>query len=125
LLFPLPGFINLLLFPLLIEGLLVVCEDGVDLLVRILLNGAAGLAIAALVAGGVVEEAIHDDIAVDEDHLELKHLILIEVQRTGQRFQLPGGSFGGGVFGGTGLLLRLPGCIRIDGFNVFLICRVY
>lgn len=119
LLFPLPGFFPLLLFPLLIESLLIVGEDGVDLLVRILLNGTAGLTVAALVAGGVVEEAVHDDIAVDEDHLELKHLILIEIKRTGQRFELPDGSFGGGVFGGAGLLMRLLGGIRIDGLGFY------
>ena len=118
----------LLLFPLLIEGLLVVGEEGVDLLIGVLLDGAAGLAVCAAKVGraprvrgcgrsdGVpTREAIHGDVAVDKDHLKLKDLILIEVELFFQHFQLSDGAFGSRVFraagclgGGIGI-----GCLRI------------
>ena len=87
-------------FELLVEGFLVIGEEGVDLLIRVLLNGAAGLA----VAGWVMLDAVHGDVAVDENDLELKDLILIEVELFFQYFQLVGGAFGSRVFGPAGFL---------------------
>ena len=86
-------------FELLVEGFLVIGEEGVDLLIRVLLNGAAGLAV-----GVPTRDAVHGDVAVDENDLELKDLILIEVELFFQYFQLMGGAFGGRVFGPAGLL---------------------
>ena len=109
-------FLFLLLFPLLVEGFLAVGEEAVDLLVRVLLDGAAGTSISTAVAGGIMEEAVHDDVAVDEDDLHLKDLIFIELELFFQHFKLADGSFGGRVFWEAGLLLLLG--IGVDGLGV-------
>ena len=99
------------LFPLCVEGFLVIGEEGVDLLIRVLLNGAAGLAV-----GVPTRDAVHGDVAVDENDLELKDLILIEVELFFQYFQLVGGAFGGRVFRPAGFL---GGGIGIGGLGLY------
>ena len=91
-------------FPLLVKRFLVVGEEGVDLLVRILLDRAAGGVIGPTVAGGVILNAVHGDVAVDKDHLELKDLVFIEVELFFHHPELAHGPFGGGIFRGFGLL---------------------
>ena len=110
-------FLFLLLLPLLVEGFLVIGKEAVNLLVRILLDGAAGAAVGTGVAGGVMKEAVHDDIAVDEDDLHLQDLVLIELELFFQHFQLADGPFGSRVFGDAGWLLLLRG-IGVDGLGV-------
>lgn len=82
---------------------MIVGEDRVDLLVRILLDGAAGAVVGFAVAGGLVAEAIHGYVAVDQDDLELEDLVLVEVELFFQHFQLMDGPLGSRVFGGLGV----------------------
>ena len=70
----------LFFFPLLVQRPLVVGEQGIDLPVGLLQDGAAGMVIGAAVAGGIVSEAVHGDIAVDEDHLKLEDLVLGQME---------------------------------------------
>jgi len=83
----------LFLFPLLVEGLLVIGEDSVDLLVGVLLDGATGTIVGTAEVGRApraggrsrsdglpTRNAVHGDVAIDEDDLELKDLVLIEVE---------------------------------------------
>jgi hypothetical protein len=86
-------FLSLLFLPLLVDRFLLVGEQGHDLAVGILLYSAAGAAVGARVARWVVLEAVHGDCPGDEDDLELKYLILCEVELIFERSQLPGGSF--------------------------------
>lgn len=73
---------------------MVVGKDGVDLLIRVLLDGAAGTAVGTAVAGWIMREAVHGDVTVDEDDLELKDLILIEVELFFHHPELADGAFG-------------------------------
>lgn len=86
-------FFFLFLFPLLVEGLLVIGEDSVDLLVGVLLDGAAGTTVGTMEVGRApraggrgrsdglpTRNAVHGDVAIDEDDLKLKDLVLIEVE---------------------------------------------
>lgn len=78
-------------------GFLVIGEEGVDLLVGVLLDGAAGAVVGTAVAGGVILYAVHGHVAVDEDDLKLKDLILVKVEMFFQLPELADGSFGSGV----------------------------
>jgi hypothetical protein len=86
-------FLSLLFLPLLVDRFLLVGEQGHDLAVGILLYSAAGAAVGVGVAGWVVLEAVHGDCLGDEDDLELKYLILCEVELIFEQSQLPGGPF--------------------------------
>jgi len=82
-------------------------KEGIYLLIGVLVDPAAGAAIGAAVAGGVIADAVEGDIALDEDHLHLSDLVFGEVQLLLQCFQLVDGLFGGiGLFrlrsGGVG-----------------------
>lgn len=92
------------LLPLLVKGLLIGGEEGIYLLICVLVDTAAGVAIGMAVAGGVIAETVEGDIALDEDHLHLSYLVFCEVQLLLQHFQLADGLFGGvGFFwGGAG-----------------------
>ena len=92
----------LILFPLLVERFLVVCKQGLDLLVGLLVDGAAVAGVGAVVAGGVFPCAVDGDVAVDEDHLELEDLVLVEVELVFEGFELFCGLLGGRGFGSDG-----------------------
>lgn len=81
--------------PLLVKGLLIGGEEGIYLLIGVVVDAAAGVAVGAAVAGGVIAEAVEGDIALDEDHLHLSHLVFGEVQLLLQHFQLADGLFVG------------------------------
>jgi len=68
------------LFPLLVEGFLIVRQQAIDLLVGRLHDPPAGAGFTVVVGGGIVPKAIHGDIAVDQDDLELQDLVLRQVQ---------------------------------------------
>ena len=88
-------FLFLLSFPLLVELFLLIGEQGHDLVVGILEYGPAGAVVCSLVAGWVIAEAVHGDGLGDKDDLDLKHLILCEVELVFEHPQLAGGSFCG------------------------------
>jgi hypothetical protein len=73
-------FLSLLSFPLLVELFLLVGEQGHDLAVGMLEYGAAGAVVCSLVDGWVIAEAVHGDGLGNKDDLDLKHLILGEVE---------------------------------------------
>ena len=116
-LFSLQGFFALFLFPLLVQGALLIGEHGVDLSVGVLLDGAAGAVIGSAVVGGIFSDAVHGDVPVDEDDLELKDLILRELEPFFHCFELTGRAFGSRAFwtglgqgGILGLGLGFEGC---------------
>jgi hypothetical protein len=85
-------------FPLLIALFLLIGEQGHDLAVGIPEYSAAGAVVGAG-AGLVISDAIQGDCLGDEDDLDLKHLILCEVELIFQYSQLAGCSFCGiGLF---------------------------
>jgi hypothetical protein len=84
-------FLSLLFLPLLVDRFLLVGEQGHDLAVGILLHSTAGAVVGAGVAGWVVLEAVQGDCLGDEDDLDLKYLILCEVELIFEDPQLPGG----------------------------------
>jgi hypothetical protein len=59
---------------------LVCGEEGIYLLIGVLVDPAAGAAVGAAVAGWVIAEAVEGDVALDEDHLHLRDLVFGEVQ---------------------------------------------
>lgn len=67
---------RVLLFPLLVQGPLIVGEHGIDLPISVLHDTAACGGLRVAVTGRVVAGTIQSDVAVDEDHLELEYLIL-------------------------------------------------
>jgi hypothetical protein len=103
-------FLFLLCFPLLVELFLLVGEQWHELSVGILEYAAAGAAVGFWVTGGVVAEAVHGYRLGNENDLDLKYLILSEVELIFEHAQEPGGSFCGVGFecslleGGVGCL---------------------
>jgi hypothetical protein len=88
-------FLFLLRFPLLVELFLLVSEQGNDLAVGILEYGAAVAVVVSFVAGWVIAEAVHGNGLGNEDDLNLKHLILSEVELIFQHSQEAGCPFCG------------------------------
>ncbi len=88
-------FLFLLRFPLLIELFLLVGEQGHDLAVGILQHSAAEAVVGSLVAGWVIAKAVHGDSLGNEDDLNLKHLILCEVELIFEHSQEARGPFRG------------------------------
>lgn len=90
---------------------MIIGEDSVDLLVGVLLDGTAGTVVGtaevgcAPGAGGrgrsdglPTRNAVHGDVAIDEDDLKLKNLVLIEAEPVFEGFELADGAFGSRVF---------------------------
>jgi hypothetical protein len=78
------SFFPLLLFPLLVEGFLIRGQKGVYLLVRVLVDLAAGAAVLAAIgiaSGGIgaLADAVEGDVAVNKDHLHLSDLVFAEI----------------------------------------------
>ena len=95
--------ISLVLFPLLIQRPLIIGKQGIDLPVSALHDSPADAGFCATVTRGVIPKAIHGDIAVDEDYLELEDLILAQMELFFQVVQLAGGLPGRGGFALFGL----------------------
>lgn len=77
---PGPVFCPLFLLPLLVDGFLFIGEEGAYPGVRTPSDFPAGTAVDTAVSGGVALDTIQGDVAVDEDHLELEHLVLGEME---------------------------------------------
>ena len=90
---------------------MIIGEDSVDLLVGVLLDGATRAIVGTAEVGRApraggrgrsdglpTRNAVHGDVAIDEDDLKLKDLILIKVKPFFEGFELADGAFGCGVF---------------------------
>ena len=101
------------LLPFCVGDLLVGCEDGVNLAVGVLVDGAASLVVRLFITGGIRMETIQCYVQAQKDRPKPDHLILIEIELPLQHHKLASGplGWGGRRFPGRGGVSRIDGSV--------------